>query len=223
MKIKKFIKYFLCLISALIILGIGYTIYRAIPKKDNYFISNADFKDYDFLKNLSETNEDLFQNSEKYPAKAHELTQGHSIVLILRTYEDPHLLIIDDERYEKVTIAIDKSIFKEGIIKLPNKNVKAIYSDGASAWTSSGCHGYIKDGIIEIQKIDHNVTVQLNLRFTYKNFSGDNVGELCRKEFVANETFKEIAFSDLNPYFGLTAKYPYETTYRKPITPNHKL
>lgn len=197
------------------LLVIAVTIFSQLPKSDNYFVNGADFKDYGLLDKVSETPEEDRFSKRLYPAKAHELSKGNNIVLIMRVFRDPIFLAIDDEQYEKVTISIDKSIFKEGSTKLPNQFVRAISSNGGAAWPEGGCHGYLNDGYIDILEIKKKIIVNLKLNFKFKNFSYEEDTDKCEKyNLNLKEKFNEILFSDLSPYFGNKAKHPYEATYR---------
>ncbi|MBI2519296.1 MAG: hypothetical protein HYV97_02715 [Bdellovibrio sp.] len=211
---KKFLLIGLCLIAFLVAAGVSFFTYITIPKYDRVYIKNGDFFNFNHLNKIYDMSYEQQRKAGNYPAEVHRLKKGESVILIYRYFHEPDIMIFDDEIYRKLTISLDNNLIKKGKIILPNPGVRAVYSDGGAAWPEAGCHGYASKGSVEILGIDEELTVRIDLGFSFDQFGEANSAYCDAKTFNSTETFKLIEFSELSPYMGAKAEYPYEATYR---------
>lgn len=187
----------------------------AFPKKDFFFVENAEFVQSDF-QNLLPDNEEVkyIDKNEVLPiihlVQNHRIKQGTGFAFGYR-YFSAGSIGIDDETYKKITIWIPN--LNEDVYQFGNKSkVIGYFAKGGSAWPRNGCGGEIQSGSVKINKSESD---QIVLHIT------GNVD--CRRkdkiekgiiEIDETMTFKKIGFQDLNPWRGIGGTHIYRETYR---------
>jgi hypothetical protein len=210
-------------IGVLALLAAGLVSYATTDKRDGFVLQNAELSAPGYLQRLASLNPDTqSRNGEEFPVYVHRLKRGSGTIFGYRAYSPGKFSAIDDETYRKITVWIAGAI-PTSPIEIPvgdDARSRLVFSDGASAWSRSGCSGNGTSGTIRVQPHRGYFTITISADITPV---GNAVVNRCVPERV-DVTFKakEMAFKDLTPWLGIEGQHPYHETYR-PIWPNQAL
>lgn len=207
------------IIGIFFVLLVGFCVYKSIPKTDTFYILNSDFADRDYLQKLEAKLKSLSGDEQwtyfhhNPTLYAHRIGEGSYTVIGYRYYTPGSVLAIDDEGYEKLTIAIPfVKIGEVNAFDLTKDNVVALYSSGGSAWVYMGCTWRFTAGSISIDTTSSSYHVHIK---------GSIIPMIYKKDYCAEKTNMEldfsakgIDFSKLTTWLGKPGEYPYAESYR---------
>jgi hypothetical protein len=160
------------LIVLIVVLYFSIRIYDSFEHETAVFYRNAEFVDFNFLKNLDEQikefdNKHLFKRLlRKTPARnAHEYQKGEGNLFLYHWKSPNDWNISDEETFAKISFWIAGSLDKGvTVFNLKDNNeIKAIYTKGSVVWKTRNCSWLIDDGDITVNLSSKQVKVFLDV------------------------------------------------------------
>lgn len=137
-----------------------------------------------------------------------------------RWYSPGRINILDDERFEKITIELDRDALSSSspvALELPTQAHLA-YTRGGAAWPRSACYGIAKNGSVTLGELSKK-RVTVSIRATIEPIR-ETGGRCDDVEFDREFEAKRLAFPDLTPWLGLAGEHPCSETYRQAASAN---
>jgi len=212
--ILKLIKFILKAIGALLIIfiifNLGY-MYYLTDRKDAYLIKETVFQYKDFQK-LRERFEDCQANCSEpaFQVQLHRLVPGAGFIFAIREYNEG-TIAIDDEGFKKLTIWMPS--LQLGEHKFGTDGIKGYFTAGGAAWPENSCGGEIKEGVLNIIKIESNRTeIEIIAKFICSRKNGKS-----EKEISLNNKYElsDLNYNEVSPWIGKESEHIYEETYRR--------
>lgn len=194
-------------------------IHWIIKQTDTFYLMNAELENpgllYEIEKELQKDNDSQISH-KKLTVHAHRIKKGDGIILGYRKFDGGWMFIMDDERFEKLTIWLpDNQIQKEKVYDLEDsENILALYTEGSSCWFLNTCSGYLKTGTVKIKRSGKSYRVEvdgiLELHGTLKSH------DWCKSKPV-KMVFNagKIEHDSLTPWLGKEGRTPIDETYRR--------
>lgn len=194
-------------------------IYKTIDKVDAFYVKNADFSNYEHLSNLDAkliSTDNNSESSEDLSVYVHRLSKSAGTVIAYRWYSNGNTLITDDELFEKLTIWIPSlpETYPVTLDFSDTKSIKAVYTEGGSAWPSNACSGYLKSGRLTLSK--RNSSIDVSVEGIIFSAGSNHSKGYCKNKRELNIQFSlhKIDFSELTPWLGLKGDYQEQETFR---------
>lgn len=208
--IKIILKAFGILLALFIMFNVIY-MYFLTHKLDTFLIKGATFQ-YKNFQNLRET----FDNCKDicsgplFQVQLHRLALGSGVIFAIREY-NAGTIAIDDEGFKKITIWIPE--LKLGTYKFNENYIKGYFTAGGSAWPDNSCGSEIKEGALNILKIEgDNTQIQIRAKFVCRSKNGRSEKEISLDN---KYDLTELGFNDISPWIGKNSDSIYEETYRR--------
>ncbi|MCH8219310.1 MAG: hypothetical protein IH892_21355 [Planctomycetes bacterium] len=152
-----------------------------------------------------------------YHVEAHRVREGRGTVLGYRWWSEGSPVVIDDEKYRKVTIWHRDGLPDEGVVSLDDEAMLALYSSGGSAWPEIGCYGRISTGTLRFRTYDEDhvladLDVSLRPKETGRIDKEDN-GWCEPVDLRLRLVLGRTEVEKLTPWEGSAADHIYGETY----------
>ena len=149
----------------------------------------------------------------------HEVVAGEHVVILLREFKKDPNGNIDADEYAKLTVQFPRTMINKRIA-IPNKDVKAYYSQGGSSWveTGSGWFGSDIRGIIETKsRADGKLDVTIEVRVRARN--AQQLGERRVVRIRKAGSAVPVQIPALTPWLGQVNSSSKPAATRDPTAP----
>lgn len=201
-------------VASLVVGAVALVLYASIDKEDAYIFPDATLVDPNYLDWLEDVTRSRVQRREDFPVYAHRIRPGRGSVIAYRSYSNGSLAMIDDESYRKLTLWVPEGVGEGGRWPIGGEGgVKAVYTQGGSAWPRSACAGYIVSGHLDVAKELFGYLVTVEGVFQPR---GNVVSRKSCVERGFHSRFEARLqdVSGLTPWLGKASTHPYDETYR---------